>query len=151
MRKIYFLILIGKKVRICCIEVNGFTGRLMDIASATVYMGFIHKEEIATISISKNIESGEYKYSVKLFKVKQVIRNQGVGRKLMDCMVEEVQKTGGNQIVVFPKSDPYKGEEEVKPQLLYEIYERLGFRMTEPMVDRTKPNNEMTMKLEKKV
>lgn len=89
----------------------------------------------------------EGEYEIKYFRVREAVRHQGIGKKLMDKMVQEVIKDGGTSLSVYPHSELYEGETYIKNELLYKIYKELGFEFVKKNVDMNSSNNKMIMPL----
>lgn len=114
-----------------------------DGAEAIAYKGIFHKREIGVITMLAQPDSNYYR--LDQFRVKEKVRNRGLGRKLLTKMIEEIRRAGGTSLIVYPNSEPYPGDTEVESEKLYKIYEHLGFALEDPQADRSRPNNKMIM------
>ncbi len=124
------------KVRINVVGIN------RGWAEAVAYKDFFRKREIGRIGMAV-----EGEYEIKYFRVREAVRHQGIGKKLMDKMVQEVIKDGGTSLSVYPHSELYEGETYIKNELLYKIYKELGFEFVKKNVDMNSSNNKMIMPL----
>ena len=72
------------KVRISVVGIN------RGWAEAVAYKDLFRKKEIGRIGMAV-----EGEYEIKYFRVREAARHQGIGKKLMEKMVQEVIKDGG--------------------------------------------------------
>ncbi len=79
------------------------------------------------------------------FGVEEKYRQKGVGKKLIEAMVAEVKRIGGNTIIVYPNPECYADEEPLDIETLYKVYERLGFALDNPSADYKRRDNKMIM------
>ena len=84
------------------------------------------------------------------FRVREEERGNGIGRKLMDALLDRLNKAGYTEIVVYPNSEPYEGDSYLEPAKLYEIYGKLGFVLADKNADTSKSNNKMILTIQKK-
>ena len=112
---------------------------------AVAYQGISEKEEVGRISITPICEEDCYK--IECFRVREKVRKKGIGKKLFGEMIKVVENSGFNSLVVRPNSEPHKGDSYLKPQLLYQIYMRLGFEFVDKNVELDKPNSKMILRI----
>lgn len=106
--------------------------------------GIFRKSEIGRINW---IGGKEYDFHrIDAFRVKERYRKQGIGKSMLDGLINVVKSCSGNIIEVYPNSEQYEGESIVENELLYKIYECMGFELVNPNANRHKPNNKMTIK-----
>lgn len=84
-------------------------------------------------------------FRIDSFGVDEKYRKKGVGRKLIEAMIAEVKRIGGNTIIVYPSPECYADEESLDVETLYKIYEKLGFSLENPAADCKKRDNKMIM------
>ncbi len=84
-------------------------------------------------------------FVISEFRVKEIVRHLGIGRKLLNFLIIQAKERGGKRIEVSPVSAPYDGDCPIDPVTLYIIYEHLGFTLVNPEADRTKAGNKMFM------
>lgn len=114
------------------------TGR----TSATAHTG-ITKKEIGHICMIADANSNYLR--IDSFGVEEKYRQKGVGKKLIEAMVAEVKRIGGNTIIVYPNPECYADEEPLDIETLYKVYERLGFALDNPSADYKRRDNKMIM------
>lgn len=86
-------------------------------------------------------------YRIDAFRVRESVRNLGIGRALMDEMVNEMRNVKENSLIVYPHSEPYDGENNTERHLLYSIYESFGFVMDDVNADRNKLDQKMVLNI----
>ena len=114
------------------------TGR----TSATAHTCITNKE-ICHICMIADADANYFR--IDSFGVDEKYRKKGVGRKLIEAMIAEVKRIGGNTIIVYPSPECYADEESLDVEMLYKIYEKLGFSLENPAADCKKRDNKMTM------
>lgn len=114
------------------------TGR----TSATAHTHFT-KKEIGHICMIADADANYFR--IDSFGVAEKHRQKGVGRKLIEAMIAEVKRIGGNSIIVYPSPECYADEEPLDIETLYKVYERLGFVLDNPSADYKRRDNKMTM------
>lgn len=112
-------------------------------ASATAHT-HITRKEIGHICMT--VDTDTNCLQIVSFGVKKEYRAKGVGRLLLEPMIAEVKRIGGNAITVYPRPE-CDDEEPLDIETLYRIYERLGFTMDNPAADYKRYGNKMTMHL----
>jgi GNAT superfamily N-acetyltransferase len=111
--------------------------------SAKAYKkGFIRKIEVGEIGLA---QSCDY-FLIRYFHVKEKYRNKGVGKELLNTIIEELQTENYSYIEVVPNSDPYEGESYIDNEKLYSIYQHLGFEFVDENADPKAYNNKMRLK-----
>lgn len=111
---------------------------LKDGIEVKAYKGIICKYEIGTIMVEK---ISTY-YQIKYFRVRENYRQLGVGKKLLNAVLQEIEN---REVIVYPNSEAYSGETPIENETLYTIYEHLGFQLEEEYVDRKKANERMKL------
>lgn len=111
---------------------------LKDGIEVKAYKGIICKYEIGTIMVEK---ISTY-YQIKYFRVREKYRQLGVGKKLLNAVLQEIEN---REVIVYPNSEAYSGETPIENETLYTIYEHLGFQLEEEYVDRKKANERMKL------
>ena len=91
---------------------------------ATAYAGLFRKKELGVIVMSAEANC----FWLTHFRVRESYRNKGIGKLLLQAMIEEAARAGGKEHAVWPSSETYDEEKPVDEELLYKIYEKLGFR-----------------------
>ena len=107
------------------------------------YNNIFTKQEIGRLELIIN-PTADY-FRIDGFRVHQKWRNKGVGRKLIQQAKKIVKVNGGKRFLVYPNSEPYKGEDYVEPEVLYKIYQHLGFQLEDLSADIKKPDHLMVM------
>lgn len=107
------------------------------------YNNIFTKQEIGRLELIIN-PTADY-YRIDGFRVHQKWRNKGVGRRLIQQAKKIVKANGGKRFLVYPNSEPYKGEDYVEPEVLYKIYQHLGFQLEDLSADIKKPDHLMVM------
>lgn len=75
------------------------------------------------------------------------MRKKGIGKKLFGEMIKVVENSGFDSLVVRPNSEPYEGDSYLEPQLLYQIYMKLGFKFLNKNVELDKPSSKMILRI----
>lgn len=107
------------------------------------YNNIFTKQEIGRLELIIN-PTADY-YRIDGFRVHQKWRNKGVGRRLIQQAKKIVKANGGKRFLVYPNSEPYKGEDYVEPEVLYKIYQHLWFQLEDLSADIKKPDHLMVM------
>lgn len=127
----------SKAIGVYCIKL------VINVDEAVAYQGIFEKEEVGRIGITPIFEEDCYK--IGCFRVREKVRKSGIGKKLFREMIKVVDNSGFGSIVVYPNSEPYEGDSYLEPQLLYQIYMRLGFEFVDEKVELDKPNSKMIL------
>lgn len=114
------------------------TGR----TSATAHICITNKE-IGHICMIADADANYFR--IDSFGVEEKYRKMGVGRKLIESMITEATRIGGNKIVVYPNPECYADEEPLDIETLYKIYENLGFTLDNPAADYETRDNKMIL------
>lgn len=112
---------------------------------AVAYKGAFRKMEVGRIAITPIFEEDCCK--IQCFRVREKLRKNGIGKRLLEKMIQQVEDADFKSLVVYPNSEPYDGDSYVEPQQLYMIYKNLGFEFVDERVTMSKPSNKMIMKL----
>ena len=115
------------------------TGRTSAIAHT-----HITKKKIGHICMLVDADANYFR--IDSFGVEEKYRQKGVGRKLIESMIVEAKQIGGNAIIVYPSPECYADEEPMGIEVLYRVYEKLGFTLDSPTADYKKRDNKMTMR-----
>ena len=83
-------------------------------------------------------------FRIDSFGVEEKYRKKGVGRKLLEAVIAEAKRIGGNTIIVYPSPECYADEKPLDIEVLYKIYEKLGFTLNDSTADYKKRDNKMT-------
>lgn len=107
------------------------------------YDNIFTKQEIGRLELI--IDPAADYFRIDGFRVHQKWRNKGVGRRLIQQAKKIVKVNGGKRFLVYPNSEPYKGEDYMDSETLYRIYQHLGFQLEDLSADLDKPDHLMTM------
>lgn len=107
------------------------------------YDNIFTKQEIGRLELI--IDPAADYFRIDGFRVHQKWRNKGVGRRLIQQAKKIVKVNRGKRFLVYPNSEPYGGEDYVDPEVLYRIYQHLGFQMKDLSADLKKPDHLMIM------
>lgn len=105
----------------------------------TAYSGIIKRVEIGAIHAR---EVNDY-VQIDGFRVKEGFRGKGIGKRLLEKLVEQAKECENYKMIVFPISDPYPGETIIEPKKLYKIYEKMGFKLENQDEDTSRPGQKM--------
>lgn len=121
--------LVVKNRRILIFVVN----EKSDFVCVTVYrIAFIHVKEVGTIRVNIFKDYSQ----IEFFRVKESYRAYGIGRMLMTRIENLLKKRECSLLIVYPHSEAYEEETLMQPEVLYMIYEHLGFRLEDSSADR---------------
>lgn len=114
----------------------------MGRTSATAHI-VISNREIGHIYMIADADTNYFR--IDRFGVEEKYRKNGVGRKLIEAMIDETKRIGGNRIIVYPNPECYADEEPLDIETLYKIYGSLGFSLDNPDANTKMRDNRMTM------